>query len=68
MTFVVINTIVDSRVAAGAGHPSEVPLPDTASDALAGAEADQTEKLAVAARPAARHHGTGRGLRVCSPP
>ena len=59
MTFVVINTIVDSRVAAAAGHPSEVPLPDTASDALAGAEADQTAKLAVAARPQPGTTGLG---------
>ena len=59
MTFVVINSIVDSRVAAGAGHASEVPLPDEASDALAGAEADQRKKLTVAARPAPGSTGLG---------
>ena len=59
VTFVVINTIVDSRVAAGAGHPSEVPLPDEASDALAGAEADQREKLTVAAQPDPGSTGLG---------
>ena len=59
MTFVVINTIVDSRVAAGAGHSSEVPLPDAASDALSGAEADQREKLAVAAQPEPGSTGLG---------
>ena len=59
LTFVVINTIVDSRVAAGAGHPSEVPLPDEASDALAGAEADQREKLTVAAQPDPGSTGLG---------
>jgi ZIP family zinc transporter len=61
LTFVVINTIVDSRVAAGAGRPSEVPLPDAASDVLSGAEADQREKLAVAARP---EPGESTGLGV----
>ena len=59
MTFVVINTIVDSRVAAGAGHASEVPLPDAASDALSGAEADQREKLTVAAQPEPGSTGLG---------
>ena len=59
LTFVIINTIVDSRVAAGAGHPSEVPLPDAASDALSGAEADQREKLAVAAQPEPGSTGLG---------
>ena len=43
VTFVVVNTIVDSRVAAGAGHPSEVPLPDVPSAAGA-AETDQHER------------------------
>jgi hypothetical protein len=44
---------------AGAGHASEVPLPDAASDALSGAEADQREKLAVAARPEPASTGFG---------
>ena len=48
--FVAANTLLDSRVAAGAGDPDEVPAPGPVGDALAGAEAEQTEKLAVAAR------------------
>ncbi len=48
--FVAANTLLDSRVAAGAGDPDEVPAPEPVADALAGAEADQTEKLAAAAR------------------
>ena len=59
VTFVVINTIVDSRVASGAGHASEVPLPDEASHVLAGTEADQREKLTVAAQPAPGSTGLG---------
>ena len=59
LTFVVVNTIVDSRVAAGAGDSAEVALPDAASDAIAGAEADQREKLTVAARPAPGTSGLG---------
>jgi ZIP family zinc transporter len=56
-TFVVLNTWVDSRVAAGAGDPADTPLPDDVARPLAGAEADQREKLEVAARP-----GVGVGL------
>jgi ZIP family zinc transporter len=48
-TFVVINAWLDSRVAAGAGDASELPAPDQAADSMAGAEADQTEKVAQAA-------------------
>jgi ZIP family zinc transporter len=59
VTFVIINTIVDSRVAAGAGESEEVPLPEPAGDAVAGAEADQREKLETAAQGA-----TGSGLGV----
>ena len=59
VTFVVVNTIVDSRVAAGAGDTAEVPLPDIASEAVSGAEADQREKLTVAARPAPGSTGLG---------
>jgi zinc transporter, ZIP family len=47
--FVVINTWLDSRVAAGAGNPHRVPAPPQASETLAGAQADQREKLATAA-------------------
>ncbi|CAN5732657.1 ZIP family zinc transporter [soil metagenome] len=48
--FVVANTVLDSRVAAGAGDPDEVPAPDPVSEAVAGAQADQRQKLATAAR------------------
>lgn len=50
VVFVVANTALDSRVAEGAGNPDEVPAPTPVADALAGAEADQREKLATAAR------------------
>jgi zinc transporter, ZIP family len=48
--FVAANTLLDSRVAAGAGDANDIPAPAAAAEALAGAEAEQTEKLAVAAR------------------
>ena len=48
-TFVVVNTWLDSRVAAQAGDPTEVPAPDELSEALSGAEANQQEKVKVAA-------------------
>jgi zinc transporter, ZIP family len=64
LTFVVVNTVVDSRVAAGAGDTSDVPLPDAASEAVSGAQADQREKLAVAAQaaPAGPTLGVAFGL------
>lgn len=49
-TFVVINAWLDSRVAAGAGNPQETAAPGAAAKSLAGAEADQTEKVEQAAR------------------
>jgi len=48
--FVVANTVLDSWVASGAGEPDEVPAPAAVSEDLAGAQADQREKLATAAR------------------
>lgn len=48
-TFVVVNTWLDSRVAAQAGDPTEVPAPDELSEALSGAEATQREKVKAAA-------------------
>ncbi len=48
-TFVVVNTWLDSRVAAQAGDPAEVPAPDELSEALSGAEATQREKVKAAA-------------------
>ncbi len=55
-TFVVVNTWLDARVAAGAGDPEDSPLPEQA-DGLAGAEADQREKLQTAAGRAASGSG-----------
>lgn len=48
-TFVIINTWLDSRVARGAGEPDDVPAPDSLSDQIAGAQADQREKVRTAA-------------------
>lgn len=65
-TFVVVNTWLDAKVAAGAGEPDLVLLPDDIAEALAGAEADQSEKLEVAARRAVDDErsdpGGGAGL------
>jgi ZIP family zinc transporter len=56
--FVVINTWLDSRVARGAGEPDEVPAPDEVAEPLAGAEAEQREKVEVAARKAGQAAGS----------
>lgn len=57
-TFVVVNTWLDAKVAAGAGDPEEAPgLPDE----LAGAEAEQTERVGQAA---ARPAGSAVGLAL----
>ncbi len=46
LTFVVINTALDSWVAKSAGDPDEVPAPSPeAAEALSGAEAQQTERV-----------------------
>jgi zinc transporter, ZIP family len=51
LTFVVINTWLDSRVSRSAGEPAEIPaMPDDAAEELSGAEAEQTERLKEAAR------------------
>ncbi len=63
-TFVVFNAVVDSRVAGGAGDADEVPLDDGASEALSGAEADQSEKLAEAASPATDAPGLAVALAL----
>ena len=54
-----LNTWLDSRVAAGAGDSDETPLPGDAAEAVAGAEADQREKLETAARRTRRQTGLG---------
>lgn len=62
IVFVVVNTVVDARVASGAGDESAVPLAQgETAESLAGAEADQTDKLthAAAGRGAA---ATGTGV------
>lgn len=59
LTFVVVNTWLDARVAPGAGDPEEAPLPDDVSRELSGAEAHQTERVESAAR-----GGAGRPLAV----
>jgi zinc transporter, ZIP family len=50
LTFVVINTALDSWVARSAGDPHEVPaVPQEAAEDLSGAEAHQTERVQEAA-------------------
>jgi ZIP family zinc transporter len=50
LTFVVINTALDSWVAKSAGDPHEVPAPSTeAAEEVSGAEAEQTERVEEAA-------------------
>ena len=51
MTFVVVNTWLDARVARSAGDPHAVPaVPDHAAEKLRGAEATQTERVEEAAQ------------------
>ena len=46
LTFVIINTALDSWVARSAGDPAEVPgFPHEAAETLSGAEAHQTERV-----------------------
>src|SRR3712207_920733 len=46
LTFVVINTALDSWVAKSAGYPHEVPaLPSEAAESISGAQAQQTERV-----------------------
>lgn len=59
-TFVVINTWLDSRVAAGAGDADELPGP--VAGAMAGAEADQREKVTTAAKEDAGHGPAGSAV------
>src|SRR5215218_9582508 len=50
LTFVVINTALDSWVAQSAGDPHEVSFPDSeATENISGAEAEQTERVQEAA-------------------
>src|SRR5690606_38789459 len=51
LTFVVVNTWLDARVARSAGDPHEVPaVSEEAAEQLRGAEAEQTERVETAAR------------------
>ena len=61
IVFVAVNTIVDARVASGAGDADDVPVAHgEAAEALDGAEADQSEKLDhAAAGKGAAATGTG---------
>ena len=57
LTFVLVNTALDSWVAKSAGDPDEVPTPSPeASEDLSGAEAEQTERVGG---------GRERGRRCC---
>ena len=71
LTFVVINTALDSWVAKSAGDPYKVPgLPSEAAEGISGAEAQQTERVEEAASQGARRpsrSGSGRSPRSCSP-
>jgi zinc transporter, ZIP family len=50
LTFVVINSLLDSWVAQSAGDPHEVPaVPQEAAEDVSGAEAEQTERVQEAA-------------------
>jgi zinc transporter, ZIP family len=50
LTFVIINTALDSWVAKSAGYPPEVPaLPSEAAESISGAQAQQTERVEEAA-------------------
>ena len=51
LTFVIVNTALDSWVAKSAGDPYEVPgLPPELAEEISGAEAHQTERVEEAAR------------------
>lgn len=63
-TFVVLNTWLDARVARGAGDADDSPVPGDAGDALAGAEADQREKLQTAAHRTASGAGLGTAFAL----
>jgi zinc transporter, ZIP family len=55
LTFVVVNTALDSWVARSAGDPQQVPaLPSEAAEDVSGAEAQQTERVQEAAAGGAR--------------
>lgn len=62
--FVVVNTWLDARVAAGAGDPAGVALPGRVADDVAGAEAGQREKLATAAGGDAAAGGSAVGPAI----
>src|SRR5918996_2130865 len=63
LTFVVINTALDSWVARSAGEPQEVPALSTeAAEDVSGAEAEQTERVQEAATQRAGSAAVGFAL------
>src|SRR3712207_5480400 len=55
LTFVIINTLLDSLVAQSAGDPYKMPgVPQEAAEEISGAEAEQTERVEEAAPGGAR--------------
>ncbi len=63
LTFVVINTLLDSWVAQSAGDPYKVPgLPPEAAENVSGAEAQQTERVQEAATQQAGRAAVGFAL------
>src|SRR3712207_7459556 len=63
LTFVVINTALDSWVARSAGEPQEVPaLSSEAAEDVSGAEAQQTERMEEAATQRAGSAAVGFAL------
>jgi ZIP family zinc transporter len=63
LTFVVINSLLDSWVARSAGDPHEVPaVPQEAAEEVSGAEAEQTERVQEAATQRAGSAAVGFAL------
>lgn len=63
-TFVVVNTLIDSRVAGETGEPEDTPLPGALAEELSGAEAGQREKLKAAAGENDGSGGVGFGVAL----
>ena len=65
LTFVIINTLLDSWVAQSAGDPYKVPgLPPEVAEDISGAEAHQTERMEEAATQGA---SAAAGCSICRP-
>ncbi len=61
-TFVVVNSWLDSRVAAGAGQADDMPAPDRVAQSLEGAEAVQSDKVEQAADESRRGGPSGSAV------